>query len=238
MPEQMTSEEVDLQERINTGTTWTRNDFMEKHGYLVIRNLWDPEELKSPVPTQRGQYNFHGNDTENYEFIPVENQVEGSTSRYWYPQYRQIHSEIRHKIEKEIGRTLYETYYYDRFYFSGQKLEKHADRDACEISVTVHIDTNLQGDDADWPVWIKTPDQYSDETHREITVKGENHFVILKPGDGMVYKGCERPHWRDIMPGKTQPAHIIFPRHTYYHQIFFHYVLQDGLRAHFAWDRR
>ena len=91
MTEQMTSEQVDLQEIINTGTTWTRNNFMEKNGYLVIKNLWDPEELKSPVPTQRGQYNFHGNDTENYEFIPVENQVEGSTSRYWYPQYRQIH---------------------------------------------------------------------------------------------------------------------------------------------------
>ena len=24
---------------------------------------------------------------------------------------------------------------------------------------------------------------------------------------------------------------------TYYHQIFFHYVLQDGNRAHCAWDR-
>ena len=23
----------------------------------------------------------------------------------------------------------------------------------------------------------------------------------------------------------------------YYHQIFFHYVLQDGFRAHCAWDR-
>ena len=22
----------------------------------------------------------------------------------------------------------------------------------------------------------------------------------------------------------------------YYHQIFFHYVLQDGFRAHYAWD--
>ena len=236
MAELMTSEGVDLQERINTGTTWTRNDFMEKHGYLIIRNLWNPEELKSPVPTQRGQYNYHDNDIENYKFAPVENQVEGSTSRYWHPQYRQIHSEIRHKVEKEIGRTLYDTYYYDRFYFSGQKLEKHTDRDACEISVTVHIDTNLQGDDADWPVWIKTPDQYSDENHREITVNGENHSVVLKPGDGMVYKGCERPHWRDMMPGKIQPSHIIFPRPNYYHQIFFHYVLQDGNRAHFAWD--
>ena len=44
------------------------------------------------------------------------------------------------KLEKHIGRKLYNTYYYDRFYFPGQKLERHADRDACEISVTVHVE--------------------------------------------------------------------------------------------------
>ena len=27
------------------------------------------------------------------------------------------------------------------------------------------------------------------------------------------------------------------PVEYYYHQIFFHYVLQDGERAHCAWDR-
>ena len=27
------------------------------------------------------------------------------------------------------------------------------------------------------------------------------------------------------------------PEEYYYHQIFFHYVLQDGQRAHCAWDR-
>ena len=27
------------------------------------------------------------------------------------------------------------------------------------------------------------------------------------------------------------------PEEYYYHQIFFHYVLQDGKRAHCAWDR-
>ena len=33
------------QERRNTGTTWTRNESFEKNGYLVVDNLWDPEEL-------------------------------------------------------------------------------------------------------------------------------------------------------------------------------------------------
>ena len=50
------------------------------------------------------------------------------------------------------------------FIFPGQKLERHADRDACEISVTVHVGTNLKGSDADWPIWIKTPDTYGDDT--------------------------------------------------------------------------
>ena len=67
--------------------------------------------------------------------------------------------------------------------------------------------------------------------------------LVLKPGDGLLYKGCERPHWRDPMPGvRKEEDKIPVPGKedkslTYYHQIFFHYVLQDGHRAHCAWDR-
>ena len=31
-----------------------------------------------------------------------------------------------------------------------KELTRHADRDACEISVSVHVSTNLEGKDADW----------------------------------------------------------------------------------------
>ena len=115
-------------------------------------------------------------------------------------------------------------------------MTKHADRDACEISVTVHVSTNLKGKDADWPVYIKTPDTYTDKKKTSVLVPGEERSLVLKPGDGMVYKGCERPHWRDPMPGKNKK---VFGKNVepYYHQIFFHYVLQDGERAHCAWDR-
>ena len=157
MAEEMTPEQVTLAEMLNTGTTWTRNDFMEKHGYLVIRDLWNPEELYHSVPMRRGQFTYHSKDLEDYDYEPIEKQVEGSIARYWHPQYRTIHSGIRMKVEKELGRKLYNTYYYDRFYFSGQELTRHTDRDACEISVTVNISTNLDGD---WPIWIKTPDEY------------------------------------------------------------------------------
>jgi len=241
MAEQMNEQQIMFQERFNTGTTWTRNKDFEKNGYLLIKNLWSPEELFHPIPDNKGQYNYSTTDPSKFDYVPVEAQVEGSTSRYWHPQYRRIHSGIRLKLEKAIGRKLYNTYYYDRFYFPGQALTRHADRDACEISVTVHVSTNLEGEDADWPVWIKTPDTYTDKSKQNILVPGENHSMVLKPGDGMVYKGCERPHWRDPMPTPRRRKRDIILRRKekeyYYHQIFFHYVLQDGLRAQCAWDK-
>jgi len=238
MAEPMTEDQINFQEKINSGTTWTHNEFFEKNGYLVIKNLWDPEELYHPLPEIKGQLNYWGKNNDQYSYTPIENQVEGSLARYWHPQYRQIHSGIRMKLEKELGRKLYNTYYYDRYYFPGQELTKHADRDACEISVTVHISTNLTGKDADWPIWIKTPDTYADKKKTQILVPGENRSVILKAGDGMIYKGCERPHWRDPPPDKNKIGKWVNKNQkTYYHQIFFHYVLQDGLRAHCAWDR-
>jgi hypothetical protein len=244
MAEQMNELQIMMQERRNTGTAWTHNESFDKNGYLVIKDLWDPEELYHPLPAEKGQYNYWDKNPENFNHVPVENQVEGSTSRYWHPQYRAIHSGIRMKLEEHLGRKLYNTYYYDRFYNPGQELTRHADRDACEISVTVHISTNLEGKDADWPIWIKTPDTYTDKTKSTVLVPGENRSVILKPGDGMVYKGCERPHWRDAMPGlpQSKKSKKLFGKktsdtETYYHQIFFHYCLQDGQRAHCAWDR-
>ena len=237
----MTELECLMQERRNTGTAWTHNEDFEKNGYLVIKDLWDPEELYHPVPEQRGQYNYWDNSLEHFNYAEVESQVEGSTSRYWHPQYRAIHSGIRMKLEKIIGRKLYNTYYYDRYYFPGQELTLHADRDACEISVSVHVSTNLEGKDADWPFCIKTPDTFVDKKKTVILVPGENRSLVLKPGDGLLYKGCERPHWRDAMPTPRRRKRDIILRRKekeyYYHQIFFHYVLQDGNRAHCAWDQ-
>ena len=226
---QMTPEQVDFQERVNTGSTWTRNEFLNSQGYLLLKNLYDPDRLYSPVPPEQGRYTYF--DTRNPDkFVhePLEVQVEGSTARYSHPQYVNPHNHIRRKLEKELGRRLYNTYYFDRFYFPGQTLNRHIDRDACEISVTIHVSTNLKGKDADWPVWVKTR-------------QGQDVSLILKPGDGMVYLGCERPHWRDPMPTpRRKKRDIIFRRKEkeyYYHQIFFHYVLQDGQRAHCAWDK-
>lgn len=224
----MEQAEIDFNERVNTGTSWTRNQDFDRNGYLIVRDLCDPQELYREVPEIRGQINYWGKKEDEFHYSPEEAQVNGSLAVYSHPQYRQVHSKVRVKLEKIIGRKLYDTYYYDRFYFAGQDLKNHTDRSACEISVSIHISSNT---DKPWPLWIKTP-------------YGEKRSGELRPGDGMVYKGCERPHWRNPLPGKENNLSWLdkirkkeFIDDTYYHQVFFHYVLQDGLRAHCAWDK-
>ena len=230
--EMMKEKDIVLAELKNSGTSWTRNPFFEENGYVIIKNLYDPDKLICPPPEKPGQYNYRNKNLEDFEHIEVEGQVEGSIARYWHPHYSQVHSYIRKIIEMAIELKLYNTYYYDRFYFSGQQLTKHTDREACEISVSIHINTNLE---ENWPIYFKTTDKYTDSSKKKISQKGKIVGLNLERGDGVVYKGCERPHWRDAMPGTFEEmnGHEKF----YYHQIFFHYVLQDGMRAHFAFDR-
>ena len=180
----MTEEDLIKYELENSGTSWTRNQFFDENGYLILKKICDPKLLYCPVPTDRGLFKWWGMREDQF-VLDNDQQVEDSIERYWYPQYKDIHTTIKNIVETLIGRRLYETYYYDRFYFPGQELKKHIDRPACEISVTVHIDTNIK---EHWPIWVKN-------------VNGENISVVLEPGDAMIYKGCERPHWRESMPG-------------------------------------
>ena len=233
--------DVVFRERKNTGTTWTNNKEFDRNGYLIVKDLWDPEELYHPLPNIRGQVNYYNNNVEDCRHIEVEGQVEGSLARYSHPQYKKIHTGVGKKLEKIIGKKLYNTYYYDRYYFPGQELTRHNDRDACEISVSIHISTNLPDNLKDWEFKIKTPDTYTDPKKKEtILVPGEERALVLNTGDGIIYSGCDRPHWRDPMPIPPKKKKIFGKEEKmeyYYHQIFFHYVLQDGKRAHCAWDR-
>lgn len=222
-------------EKNYTGTSLTGNDEFDRNGYLILRNLWDPKDFLSNPPEIKGAYKYYGK-IDKFDYFPLENQVEGSTARYYWPPFKYAHSQIRLKLEKVIGKKLYNTYYYDRFYNPGQELLKHTDRDPCEISVTIHVSSNV--DNPYWPIWIKTPDTYDD--NKNIITRGENRSVILNPGDGMIYKGCERPHWRDPLPReyrRTWYGRKVEKEGLYYHQIFFHYVLADGIRVQCANDR-
>ena len=110
---------------------------------------------------------------------------------------------VRPIMEKESGVKLTETYSYSRIYKKGDELKRHKDRYSCEISTTM----NLGGDD--WPIFIEPSGKESK--------KGVE--VNLKPGDMLMYRGCDLEHWREPFTGKDCG------------QVFLHYNDSSGKNA-------
>ena len=116
-------------------------------------------------------------------------------------------------MQKKTGLKLVPTYSYTRLYRTGNILRRHKDRPSCEISTTLC----LGGDQ--WPIYIDPTgsdnviDEYKD-IHKPGAPIGVE--VNLKPGDMLIYSGCELEHWRKPFEGKLCG------------QVFLHYNHADG----------
>lgn len=151
----------------------------------------------------------------SFEFLKYckENNLEGdsqapySYSEYNYVPFLELLCEKTPEVSYILEETVLPTYAYSRVYKNGSELLPHTDRDACEISLTLH----LHGDST-WPIWIETP-------------SGEKRSVDLNPGDAMLYLGKIATHWRDSYIGE------------YYTQVFLHYVRSRGECAYTYFDK-
>ena len=116
-------------------------------------------------------------------------------------------------MQKKTGLKLVPTYSYTRLYRTGNILRRHKDRPSCEISTTL----NLGGDE--WPIFIDPTgadnviDEYKN-IHKPNAPKGVK--IVLKPGDMIIYSGCDLEHWREPFEGKLCG------------QVFLHYNHADG----------
>jgi predicted 2-oxoglutarate/Fe(II)-dependent dioxygenase YbiX len=126
---------------------------------------------------------------------------------YNYISFLEILCEKTPRISEIVEETVLPTYTYSRVYKNGSTLEPHVDRDACEISLTLHL-----GGDVPWPIYIKTSD-------------GKDQRITLNPGDAMMYLGCEATHWREKYNGKE------------YVQVFLHYVRSRGDKFYAYFDK-
>jgi len=208
-------------------------EIFERDGFLEVPEIIiDPINLFTEPPKKEDGTRASGS-LKYYlrkkpELVEEEVQVPGSFSIYNNPKYREIHRLLRWSVENILGIDLHPTYFYERFYYVGQELTRHSDRPACEISVTLQISTNLK---EPWDIWFQKPDG------KEVSVK-------MNSGDAVIYKGCEREHWRLPMKSnynKFQNRWRTFRKKeddTYLHQIFFHYVNAQGPFVHHAFDQR
>jgi hypothetical protein len=84
-------------------------------------------------------------------------------------------------VEEVAGCSLLPTYCYARLYLHGDVLNRHSDREACEIAATIHVGHSGM----EPPPICFAPD----------------HSVSQQPGDAVVYLGDKLDHWRDTFMG-------------------------------------
>ena len=125
-------------------------------------------------------------------------QAPNSPSKYDFLPFVKLLVELVPRLSNELGEPLLPTYTYSRVYRNGEVLERHVDRPACEISVTLNLKK-----DTDWPIYFKRQD-------------GSEIALELTPGQGAMYYGCEMEHWREAYTGNE------------FVQVFLHYVRANG----------
>jgi hypothetical protein len=120
------------------------------------------------------------------EYEPADGQIPHTYCSYSDLAMETLMLKCQPIMEKITGLKLTPAYTFARIYKNGDVLKRHKDRFSCEISTTM----NLGGDP--WAIYL--------EPSGKEGLKGIK--VDLKPGDMLVYRGCELEHWRNKFKGK------------------------------------
>jgi len=166
------------------------NQFQE-HSYLIVPNFIKVNGLYKHLMKFVEKNNCQG-----------DSQAMNSPSFYGETKCKILHQKALKLMEKHTGLKLFKTYTYCRIYKKDVILTPHTDRPACEISATVCI--GFEG--YQWELYINNKD--------ELPIR-----ILLNPCDALLYKGCEKTHWRPRLEGNN---HV---------QVFLHYVNKNGSNA-------
>lgn len=192
-------------------------DFFHKNGFVVIEKFM-PEDMANLLyqycitKVQRTDFMItfdKANYREDWDGMWGDKQIPGSFNSYGDPMMDTVLSVSVPMMSNYTGLDLYPTYTYWRFYETGDILEYHTDRSSCEISATLCLGYNMSNVDQskypnyNWPMFVKTKE-------------GADLPIQLKPGDVIIYKGCEIPHWREKFIGLNQA------------QLFMHFNDKNG----------
>ena len=172
----------------------------ERDSYIVTRKVFDQQSLDV--------YATYALMLAPKCFVRRDEKV-GFRDRYADTLMESLLLHLQPAMEQITGLSLLPTYSFLRNYETGAVLTRHTDRHACEISASLTLAYDAP---QPWPIWLQT--------------RQEPRSITLHPGDMLVYKGRELPHWRESFDG------------NYWIQVFFHYVDANGPLASYKFDGR
>lgn len=185
------------------------NNF-KKQGYDIIPNFIE----KSYIPLVVDYFNIRFNSGQaGSDALAPDVTLPNTLGFYCDPLADTILARGVSVVSNFIGEEVLPTYSYSRLYRKGDILNRHRDRDACEISVSLHLARPSNSG--------INPLIFS---HKENGSDGQ--YIFLDTGEAAIYKGIDVWHER---PKFDQ---------DWYMQMFLHYVRKNGPHSHCLLDGR
>lgn len=170
--------------------------------YAVLRHVVSPQSAQLMTTYALMQQQSAG------YYIP-EDMFRAAMGHYADGMSESLLLELQPVMEQATGLKLLPCYSFLRIYGPGAVLPRHLDRPSCEVSASLTLGFRAQ---TLWPLGV----------HAD----GEDKAVGLAPGDMLVYRGADVPHWRDAFTGE------------WWVQTFLHYVDANGQFTDFKFDGR
>jgi hypothetical protein len=119
------------------------------------------------------------------------------------PLSRFLHDQLLGIIRTLLGRDMVPSYTYFAGYREGAVLERHTDREQCEVTLNLLLRYQTPAaEGTPWPLHIETP-------------QGKRS-IVQHVGDVLAFRGRILPHWRDPLPPGHQSDSLLL-----------HYVAPD-----------
>jgi alkylated DNA repair dioxygenase AlkB len=112
---------------------------------------------------------------------------------------RWLHLELERSL-RPVAPGHKASYSYLGSYVAGAILARHTDREQCGLTASVCIDEEGPDPDFHWPLGLEDR-------------AGQDVKATLLPGDALLFRGTELPHYREQLPSGCS-----------YTSIFFHFV--------------
>lgn len=191
------------------------NSFINKNGYLLIRNLFNDDKIVDEIPDERGviKYDDFGNVIQkiiqkNKNFLFKHND----------PKYKEINVQVRDIIENILHKKIINNYYINEFYFPGEKIIRGKDKGNYDICAIIQINTNRL---CPWELCFET-------------LEKDEILLTLENGSGVAYFGNKIDHWRGKLLSRYNILGKLFnlvffeKDDTFHHQIKFYYSFSDA----------
>ena len=175
------------------------NEKLIENNYMIVPNFISAEKASDLAK----DFNLYAEEFD----ITNDPQVDKCLGKYDYISFVELLCEKNVQVSQLVGETVLPTYTYARIYENGAVLTPHVDKEECEISLTVNLES-----DEPWSIWIQNP-------------QGQKQEVVLNSGDAMIYFGMTAPHWREEYTGNACT------------QLFMHYVRSRGKYATFYFNK-